>query len=914
MPVSVMDVMNIFRWLLTFGAFCCGLRAVAQDRPSVQIVNAADSIQLRWLAKQNDTSPQLLKYQLERSFDLQSWSVYGTPIRSAATNQPVSRPIERTSAPAFYRLIVSADSRTSALASGGESVFGYSDLFAEALKEIGQISPEEFRSRFSPDETYKAALDWDPATAEFWPAFNQDPAVYNVGLIPGVDDLRQFDFRLNTEELALFKKNGFVVSERLGAYSCGEIYNRLWIDDLPVFITSDSLLHAWHRSYDMMLAGIEQNILFANFQTILWEMSKQIPPAESQVSEALRESLMDADYYIAVARSLLQGGNVPSVLGQDARVTRTLQKIAGEQLDECFDLFGAPRAVDFSQFKPRGHYADPFRGLQSYFRCLMWLGRIDFRIAGGPFQDAHCEDPRKARPRELGTAIILNQLLRDSGQLERWRQSEKIISTFVGWTDSMTFSQLGSLLTEAGINTLADVRDAKTLTDFQAMLENGRLGLQSIAGDYFVYPFDGPPAALPYSFTVFGQKFVLDSWALSQVVADRILWAENGKTNKVQRRVPSALDVAFSVLGNDQIIPELFARMTNAGAAASTNYPVPFRDGLNYQHNLAAVRTVVDQQPASAWNQNIYMQWLNSLRQFSAPVAEDPRLPDAMRTRSWALKDLNTQLASWTQLRHDTILYAKQSYTATFGCSYPKGFVEPRPLFWKALQAMAENTARLISQTDYGFHTNLQKSQIEFLNHFAGVSEKLLRMSEKELRHEPFTQEEHDFISTTLAGFRSYAGYWTVQDGWYPKLFYGNRFDSGTVFDGQTFNQEFGSVRWDPLVADVHTDPPCADCEIPDPGSVLHQAVGNVNLLLIAVNNGPDRCIYAGPVLSHFEFPIVGSPQRLSDTDWQIRLAKAGLADPSIPEMSQYRRSTNDWSGVPHPPEWTAGFLVPQKR
>jgi hypothetical protein len=38
---------------------------------------------------------------------------------------------------------------------------------------------------------------------------------------------------------------------------------------------------------------------------------------------------------------------------------------------------------------------------------------------------------------------------------------------------------------------------------------------------------------------------------------------------------------------------------------------------------------------------------------------------------------------------------------------------------------------------------------------------------------------------------------------------------------------------------------PCAvdECDVPasDPGSVLHEAVGRVNLLLIAVENGSDR-------------------------------------------------------------------------
>jgi hypothetical protein len=40
--------------------------------------------------------------------------------------------------------------------------------------------------------------------------------------------------------------------------------------------------------------------------------------------------------------------------------------------------------VDFSQFTPRGHYTRSAK-LQSYFRCLMWLGRIDIPVAGGPF-------------------------------------------------------------------------------------------------------------------------------------------------------------------------------------------------------------------------------------------------------------------------------------------------------------------------------------------------------------------------------------------------------------------------------------------------------------------------------------------------------------------------------------------------
>ena len=65
------------------------------------------------------------------------------------------------------------------------------------------------------------------------------------------------------------------------------------------------------------------------------------------------------------------------------------------------------------------------------------------------------------------------------------------------------------------------------------------------------------------------------------------------------------------------------------------------------------------------------------------------------------MKTLNTQLASWTQLRHDTILYAKQSFTGGSTCVYPTGFVEPRVAFWQRLRAAATRAADLIAGLPY---------------------------------------------------------------------------------------------------------------------------------------------------------------------------------------------------------------------
>ena len=187
------------------------------------------------------------------------------------------------------------------------------------------------------------------------------------------------------------------------------------------------------------------------------------------------------------------------------------------------------------------------------------------------------------------------------------------------------------------------------------------------------------------------------------------------------------------------------------------------------------------------------MGWLAALRELSAPVT-DVIYPDAVRTRAWAMKDLNTQLVSWTQLRHDTVLYAKQSYTGgKDGCSYPAGFVEPRPNFWRRLRDMAATAVKLIEAADYQgtiqFEfpansgtivetklTTLQTRQAACFQHFVEVADTLLEMSERELRQEPLTQEQHDFLQRTMyaQSFTGWAGtrWWNVYDGWYPKLFY----------------------------------------------------------------------------------------------------------------------------------------------
>jgi hypothetical protein len=599
-------------------------------------------------------------------------------------------------------------------------------------------------------------------------------------------------------------------------------------------------------------------------------MQEGIPDAWNQYSKGvLGASILDADYFLSVARSLLAGEAIKTCLDRDARVATTLEAIQNEQLQK-FELFGRWREVDFSQFKVRGHYENS-ELLKRYFRAMMWCGRIDLRIAEIPSESS----PAESSPRELGAAVILYDLLKQSGKFEQWQQFDQLLQTFVGRTDSMTFAQLGDILSKAKIKSPADVKGLGTLEQLQADILASSIGFQDIGSHYYESPFGSEKIQLPRSLTVLGQKFVLDSWVTSKVVYDDILWDDE----KVGRRIPTCLDMAFAALGNDQVVPELVDRMTDKKGRK-------FRDGLNYQHNLAAVKTVIDEQNPAVWEENIYMNWLATLRELSAPTT-DSKYPEAMCTRAWGMKTLNTQLASWTQLRHDTILYVKQSYTFMTRCYYPAGFVEPRFAFWERFEKMALLAADLIEKTPFPDRSveksnewgrkftvqlqDLHKRQTSFFKNFAEKLAILKGIAKKQLAQKKLSESETEFLKK-IVEFEDRASGKRTYSGWYFGLFYKGHQDS---------------KKRDAIVADVHTDVP--DPIMRDPGCVLHQGVGNVDLLMIAVDNGEDKMVYVGPVLSHYEFEMPGV-SRKSDSEWlnDIKIGK-----------------------VPPRPNWTNSYLVP---
>jgi len=51
-------------------------------------------------------------------------------------------------------------------------IFGYTAIFEEELKQIGQISPQDFAQGYSSNAQYLPQLSWDATPAKFWDKFS----------------------------------------------------------------------------------------------------------------------------------------------------------------------------------------------------------------------------------------------------------------------------------------------------------------------------------------------------------------------------------------------------------------------------------------------------------------------------------------------------------------------------------------------------------------------------------------------------------------------------------------------------------------------------------------------------------------------------------------------------------------------
>lgn len=668
----------------------------------------------------------------------------------------------------------------------------------------------------------------------FAPTLGYDPtAARNLPLI------QSSALKLTDPELAAFARDGFVITDgkRYPGFVYG--YEAIYGQDLPVFISADSILHALHRSYDDILKTVEEVSLIRELRGLVAAMRERLSAGAAASLGAEAEA--DADLYLAVAGSLLEETAVLApVRGGRAAEIGTLVKLAREAgQPKALQLFGVNMRIDFSQFKPRGHYQDSAE-LGRYFRAMMWLGRTELPIL---FLDEATGKLTFSR-RSLAGALTLHAVM-DAGAKARWTRIDDAVGAFIGEPDSMSPANVEALLKDLGAADAAAVAGIPDERIVGAVIA-GRYGAQRIASQIVITPPHAGTLPLSASFLLMGQRYVVDSHVFSNVVYDRANAAGAPK-----RMMPDPLDVAFAALGNDQAAGLLAPELTK----------------YRYAPDLAAMRILADEHGASYWDANLYNIWLSALRALSpkrAELTEAGRsgLPSIAATDAWGRRMLNTQLASWSELRRDTILYVKQSYTSGVACEFPDAYVDPYPAFFARIGAFARGGAAVIETLDLSANPALATQLRAYFTTLGTIAGTLGEMAEHQRTGMPHTKAHLDFVNRAVKIQRVCGG--ASAEGWYTDLFF----------------MRHESTEFDPTIADVHTQP--TDVGGAPVGRVLHVATGWPRLMAMTVDTCQGPRAYVGVVSAYHE-KVTEKFQRLDDKEWAAELEKGPA--PEVPWM-----------------------------
>jgi hypothetical protein len=609
-------------------------------------------------------------------------------------------------------------------------------------------------------------------------------------------------------------QNGFVVLPS-GAEQIYQIYKSAKDRGMPILVTTDAMLHTHHVLYDyaLRLAEIQRFVVdLRDLNTVMLSTAQeQYANAIEPVKEAARRNVA----FFAVASVLLEPETPVPQEAADlvAAELALIDSHAGLTTSPIFEYL-----EDYSQYVPRGHYTRN-ETFERYFRNMMWYGRIGFRLRPGDTPEAIEIGRRETRQAILISAGLSDAAVGEEPALAVWERIYEPTVFFVGQADDLTVYDYLEVIHKVYGDSLAltDLTDDTQIDDLIAVASE--LRPPRIVGGYVTDRQD--PTVVTQSFRFMGQRFIPDSYIFQQLVYDKV------GTQTDPRLFPKGLDVC-AVLGSQRAY-DILLNVYDEGRFA------------NYRGQMEKLRREFAELSPEQWTENLYWNWLYTLH----PLLEirGGGYPAFMQGEAWQDKTLHTFLGSWTELRHDTILYAKQSYTirATGIMPQPErtlGYVEPQPEVFARLAALTRQMR--VGLDSRGLLSTEYQDKLERMESLL-VSLKV--MAEKELRGQALTDDEYNTIRNI-----------------------GGILEGLVTFSPQVKDQvESEADERMAIVADVHTDT--------NTGQVLEEGVGNAFLIYALVPVEGQTLVAQGGVFSYYEFTHPMS-DRLTDEAWQAMSPK----------------------------------------
>ena len=602
------------------------------------------------------------------------------------------------------------------------------------------------------------------------------------------------------------------------------VYERNDYSDFPSFVTTDLYLQLYHLYIDCMLRELEEYQLLPLMTGFTQDMIDAtlaiIHNADNDDSETLRIAGRNLQFF-RVALHLFSGKPIAdSYTTEKAEIEKCL-KAKNAPSGMLMDYMGEV-SFPYSLFRARGHYTRS-DALKRYFRGMMWL------------QTATMGLNYETEVKQAVQMAFAMKLFKKTRQ--KYDKINDLITLLMGKHDNLSLIQVLAEVDKTAMSMDELLNDDKEIAKLTKVL-NEIGNKQTRIRPKFEKTSHNKINVMP-------QRYQPDAEVLQEMV--------DYDSKPTKRAVPKGIDVmaAMGVTAAEQILKE---------------------EKTEWKQLLTNLDKMKKRMNEIDWSETTATQWLETLKVLT--TGTDSKSPYFMQNPSWSKKDLNAALASWAELKHDAILYAKQPMGAECGGGEDvpepvvRGYVEPNVKFWKKAGELLENTAKILKAQDMMTEkiesvTERMKEEVEFL----------LRVSEKELAGKILSDEEYDQISYIGATFENIS------------------LDLLRMPNQELYNWADieGADRKVALVADVYT----ANADNNPDKAILFEAVGDADEIYVVVEIGGYLYLTRGAVLSYREFVQSINEPRLTDEEWQKQL------------------EGNPRKGVP---EWMKPILLPLKK
>ena len=664
-------------------------------------------------------------------------------------------------------------------------------------------------------------------------------AIKNLDRIPGLTDthkqqLEAHRFFVTAQSVPKPTQDPGEARSTRRAKHLFQVYERNDYIRFPSYVTVDLAIDLTHQYFEAVLRKVEREHLAPRLAEALTgfvsEASRLRKAAKTKQGRAAARA---AELYWGTALRLLEqpaSGDKPdepevrspwfgdpemeAEMGTDAKpkppppkitklgdlekeVSANVRKVHAASSKTKFSVWGIE--LDLTQTKPRSHYAGS-GVMQRYFRAMSFLGMSTFALEG--------EDARPAV-----VAMLARSYAGRKDASESFDSVLEVTNFVVG--EPPTSGLKATVEAMQKLRPKIKVIGADELVESKA-LEEAHKGWMSFAP----HPIErNGPVMQPI-----GQRVFADTLAMASLLG-AVRDAAPSDAPFVKRSM-GALGSA-AAMGSDRAL-ELVATVAPDQAAVTSS--------LKKGRTLLA--GALDRDDA----------YHRTLKALGAYLGADPLY---LAPEAYELRALSGYAGGWAMLRHDTLLYAYEMGAECDAEEFPPppGWVEPVPETYAALRGMVESFGERIADAgivpdkppseedvyEEVFHTLPFKTEV-----VAGLLGKLETWARKELKGEPFTEEERTEIAM-VGGAAEHA-----------VLVLADAFELGPGNDDMA------------VVADVFSWR----------GQALEVGVSHPELIYAVIPSPEGWVLARGAVLGYREF-FVPRADRMTDEQWRERLAKS---------------------------------------